>query len=155
MVQQNVCKSDFSFRGVKVCKNDSGIEERLIGWCKDSEWAVALKRFEQLCLNHAGHKGIVNSCALCRAWDVIGCLAWCEHLVNDMNDTVAGVDISKRDCGIVHHHAITNGEGDWVTVDGGCCQALCYCRRRNFSGDYVVEQNVSKCSFAFWGVKGG
>ena len=81
----------------------------------------------------------MNSCALCRAWDVIGCLAWCEYLVDDMNDTVAGVDIGKRDCGIVHHHAITNGEGDWVSVDGGCCQALSYCRRRNFSGDHVVE----------------
>ena len=97
----------------------------------------------------------MNSGALCRAWDVIGCLARREHLVDDMNDTVAGVDISKSDCGIVHHHAVTNSEGDWVAVDGGCCQALSYRRRRNFSGNHVVKQNVGKSGFAFWGIEGG
>ena len=121
VVKQDICKSDFSFRRIKVCKDDSCIEERLVGWCEDGEWPVALKRFKQLCLNHTGHKRVVNSCALCRPWDVIRCYSGCEHLVDDMDHTVAGVDIGKRDCCIVHHHAITNGEGDWVAVHGGCC----------------------------------
>ena len=97
----------------------------------------------------------MNSGALCCAWNVVGCNSGCEHLVDDMNDTVAGVNIGKRDCCIVHHHASINGEGDRVAVDSGCCQALSYRRRRNFTGNNVVEQNICKGGFAFCRVEGG
>ena len=46
VVEQDICKSDFSFRCVKVCKNDSCIDERLVCWCEDCEWSVALKGFK-------------------------------------------------------------------------------------------------------------
>ena len=96
----------------------------------------------------------MNAGALSGAWDIIWCCCWGEHLVDDVDDTVAGVDVCKRDCGVVHHHAGTNSESDGVAVDGGCLQALRHSGGRNRSSNDVVEQNISESSFSFRCIEG-
>ena len=154
MVKENVCKCSLSFRCVEVCKDNSRIDERLVCRCKDREWTVALEGWQQFCLNHTGHEGVVNPSALCSAWNVVGCCSWRQHLVDDVDNTVACVDIWKGDGCIIHHHAVADGEGDWVAVHGGCRQALSDRRGRDFPSDDVVKQDVSEGCFAFWCVEG-
>ena len=154
VVEQNVTQRRLAFWRVQVCQNNACIQERLIGWGEDRERSVALEGWQQFRLNHAGHKGVVNAGALSGAWDIVWCCGWCEHLVDNVDDTVAGVDICKRDCGVVHHHAITNSEGDWVAVDGGCLQALRDSGGRNRSSNNVVEQNIGESGFSFRSIEG-
>ena len=96
----------------------------------------------------------MNSSALCCAWNIVGCCSWCQHLVDDVDDTVACVNICKRDGCIIHHHAVADGEGDGVAVHSGCRQALSDRRGRNLPCYDVVKQDVSESCFAFRCVEG-
>ena len=60
----------------------------------------------------------MNAGALGRAWNIVGRIGGGEHFVNNVDDTVAGVDVGDGDVGTVDHHAITDGEGQGLTVDG-------------------------------------
>ena len=71
-----------------------------------------------------------------------------------MNDAVAGVDISQTDVGVVDHHAITDGEGERVAVDGGGAHAVGDVGGGNSAGHDVVEQDVREGLLAFGGVEG-
>ncbi len=62
--------------------------------------------------------------ALSGAWDVVGRVSGREDLVNHVNDTVAGVHVSEGHIGAVNHHAITDGEGQGLTVDRLGCHAV-------------------------------
>ena len=154
VVEQDVAEGCFAFWRVQICQNNARIKERLVRWGEDRERAVALEGWQQFRLNHAGHEGVVNASALSGAWNIVWCCGRGEHLVDDVDDTVAGVDICERDGGVVHHHAIANSEGDGVAVNGGCLQALGYSGGRNGSSNDVVEQDVREGCFSFRGIEG-
>ena len=124
MVEQNVRKSGLPFGCVKCGQIDASVGERLVGWCKERERPFALECFEQFCLDHSGDQRIVNACALSGAWDVVWRGGWCEHLVNDVDDSVAGGHICCSDGSSVHHHAVADCEGKWVSVHGVGRQAI-------------------------------
>ena len=117
VVEENVRERCFSFGCVKRSEVNSGVGKGLVGWSKDGERPVALKGGEQFCLDHTGHQRVVYAGALCRAWDVVGCVGGREYLVDDVDDTVTGVHVGHGDVGAVDHHAITNGEGQRLAVD--------------------------------------
>ncbi len=60
----------------------------------------------------------MNAGAFCSARDVSGGFSRGQNLVDDVNDTVAGVHVCKGDRCVVNHDAVTNGEGDRVAVNG-------------------------------------
>ena len=66
-----------------------------------------------------------------------------------MNHTVAGAHVGKRDVSVVHHHTVTDREGEWLSVDSGGRHAIRDVGGWNFSTDDVVEQNVRQGRFAF------
>ena len=120
MVEQNISKIGFAFWRVEGRQVNACIDERLIGWCEECEWPGALQCFEQFSLDHSGDKRVVNACALCCAWDILGSLRGREHLIDDVNDTVACCDIGCCDRCAVHHHGCSDSEGKWVSVDRFC-----------------------------------
>ena len=124
MVEQDVGEGRLTFWGVEVCKNNASISERLVGWCKDREWAISLQCWQQSCLDDTSDQRVVDACALSGARDVVGRRGWGQHGVDDMDDTVARVHICKGDRCIVDHHAVTDGERDWISVHGGRSQAF-------------------------------
>ena len=65
-----------------------------------------------------------------------------QHLVDDVNHTVAGVHVRKRNCCSVDHDAVTDGEGQRLPVNRRSAQAVGHCRGGNCAANNVVEQNV-------------
>ena len=124
MVEENVGQGLLAFGGIEGGKVDAGVGKGLVGGSKERERSGALERLKQFGLDHGAHQGIVNARALSRSWNVVGGVGGHQHLVDDVDDTVAGVDISQADGGVVDHHAITNGEGQRLAVHGGGTHAV-------------------------------
>ena len=120
MVKENVSERCFAFWCVEGCQVNACIGEGLICWGEDCERALTLEGCQQFCLNHSGHKRIVNAGALSGAWDVVWCERGCQHLVDHVNQTVASCYVGCGNSGSVDHDAVTDGEGKWVSVDRGC-----------------------------------
>ena len=127
VVEQDVCESGLPFRCIKCCQVDASISKGLVGWCEERERAVALEGFKQFSLDDCGHEGIVNARALSGAWDVVWRGGWRQHLVDDVDDSVAGGHICCGNGGSVHHHAVTYCEGKWVSIHGVGRQAIGDC----------------------------
>ena len=93
--------------------------------------------------------------ALRRARDVVGCVRGHQHFVNDVDDTVAGVHISDAHGGVVDHHAASNGESEWMAVDGCGGHAVGDVGSGDGAGHDVVEEDVREGFLALGGVEGG
>ena len=149
VVEQDVRKGGFAFGGVKGCEVNTRIGERLIGRGKDREWTRPLKGFQKFSLHHCRHQRVVNSRALGGSRDVVRSIAWREHLVNDMNDTVAGGNVGEGDVGVVDHDAVAHRKGKRLSVCSGGCHAVGYVGCWHLSTDDVVEQDVREGGFPF------
>ena len=154
VVEQNVGQGLLAFGGVEGRKVDASVGKGLIGGRKEGERSGALERLKQFGLDHGAHQRVVNTGALGRAWNVVGRVGGHQHLVDDVNDAVAGVHISQAHVGVVDHHAITDGESERVAVDGGGTHAVGDVGGGNSAGHNVVEQDVRESFLAFGGVKG-
>ena len=117
VVEQDVRKGGFAFRRVKGCEVDTGIREGLIGRGEDGERSGALERLEQPGLHDGAHQRVVNAGALCRSRNVVGGVGGHEHRVDDVDDTVARVDVGDGHRGVVDHHAVADGERQGLSVD--------------------------------------
>ena len=155
MVEQDVGEGLATFGGVKGSQVDTSIGERLVGGGEHGKRPSALKRFEQLCLDHSAHQRVVNPGALRCSRDVVGRCRWHQHLIDDVDDTVAGVHVGKTHVRTVDHHAVSDGEAEDVAVDSGGGHAIRDIGCRDGASHDVVEQDVGQCLPAFGGVEGG
>jgi hypothetical protein len=67
----------------------------------------------------------MDACALSGARDIVWTVSWGQNFVDDMDDTVARVDISR--CDTVASLTITlsiNCEREWLSVHGGCLSCI-------------------------------
>ena len=151
VVEEDVAQGGLAFRGVEISQVDARVGKGLVGWCEDGEGPIALQGFQQLCLNHAGHQGVVQSGALCRPWDVVWCVGRHQDLVNDVDQTVRRDDVRQHDVGVVDHHATGHGEGKRLAVGGIRGHALRDVGRGHVSADDVVQQDVAQGGLAFRG----
>ena len=113
-----------------------------------------MEGFEQFGLDHGCDQRIVNASALSSAWDVVWRGGRCQHRIDNMDDSIARVDISRGDSCTVHHDAVANCEREWLSVHGGCRHAFGHCGGWNGTRDHVVEQDVCKNGLSFRSVKG-
>ena len=155
MVEQDVGERGFSFRRVEGRKVNAGVGKGLVGRCEHREGPVALEGLKQFGLHHRGHQRRVIAGARGRAWDVVGRVRGREHLVDDVDDTVAGVDVGHRHGGVVDHHSTVDGEGERLSVDGVRGHALRDRRGGNVARHDVVEEDVREGRLPFRGVQRG
>ena len=155
VVEQDVRKGGFAFGRVKGSEVNASIGEGLVGRGEDGERSGALERLEQFGLHDGAHQRVVNTGALCGSGDVVGGVGGHEHRVDDVDDTVAGVDVGDGHGGVVDHHAVADGEREGLSVDRFRRHALRKGRGGDVAGHHVVEQNVGQGLLAFGGVKGG
>ena len=153
VVEQNVGQGLLAFEGVEGSEVDAGVGKGLVGRGEERERSGALERLQQFGLDHGAHQRVVNTGALGRAWNVVGGVGGHQHLVDDVNDAVAGVDVRQAHVGVVDHHTITDGEGERVAVDGGGTHAVRDVGGGNSAGHDVVEQDVREGFLAFGGVE--
>ena len=95
----------------------------------------------------------MNAGALCRARDVVGRVRGREHLVDDVDEPVAGDYIRHGDIGVVDHHAVAHHERQRLSVGGIGHHAIRDVGGWNFSAHNMVEQNVGKGGFALGSVE--
>ena len=153
VVEQDVRQRLLAFRRVKRSQIDASVCEGLVRRCKDREWTVALEGFKQFGLDDGGHETVVHRGALGRAWDVVGGGRRRQHLVDDVDDAVAGGHVCGGHGGAVDHHAISDGEAERVAVDGRGRHAVRDVGRRNVCANHVVEQDVRQRLLAFSRIK--
>ena len=72
-----------------------------------------------------------------------------------MDDTVAGVHISDAHGGVVDHHAVSNGESEWMAVDGCGGHAVGDVGSGDGTGHDVIEEDVREGFLTLRGVEGG
>ena len=60
----------------------------------------------------------MNFSTLSSSRNVVWCVGRCEHLVDDVNDTVTGSYISRCNVCSIDHYATVYGKRNRVTVDG-------------------------------------
>ena len=153
MVEKNVSECCFSFWVVESGEVDVRICECLVGWCKDGKRSISLKCFKQLCLYNSRNKRCVVAVALRSAWNVCRRVCRYQHLVNDVNYTVARQNISIRYRSPIDHDASIYGEGKRCTVCGDCTHAFCNGTRGDISSNDVIEQYVGKDGLSFCSIK--
>ena len=95
----------------------------------------------------------MDASALSGAWNVVWRIGWAQNLIDDVNYTVAGVDICKRNVGSVDHHTVTDGEGKRLSVDCCSAHAISHCGGGNCAAYNVVEQNIGESGFPVRGVE--
>ena len=154
VVEQDVRQRRLALRRVEGSQVDAGIREGLVGRCEDREGAVALQGGEQFGLDHRGHEAVVDAGALGGARDVVGGRGGRQHLVDDVDDAVAGGHVRGGHGGAVHHHSIAHGEAERVAVDGRRRHAVGHVGRRHVRPDDVVQQDVGQGALAFRRVEG-
>ena len=93
-------------------------------------------------MHDGAHQRVVNTGALGRSWNIVGRVGGHEHRVDDVNDTVAGVDVGGENGGTVDHHRGTHAERQRVAVDGRGRHAVRDVGRRHGTVQHVVEQDV-------------
>ena len=155
VVQEDVFQDRLSFRRVQRGKVDAGVGEGLVGWGKERERARALERFEQFGLDDRGHEAVVDARAGRRTWDVVGRVRGREHLVDDVDDAVAGGHVREGHGGVVDHHATGHREREGLAVGRVGGHAFGDVRGRHIALDDMVEEDVAQGSLAFWGVEIG
>ena len=153
MVQEDVFQDRLAFRRVQRGKVDAGVGEGLVGWGKKRERARALERFEQFGLDDRGHEAVVDARAGGRTWDVVGRVRGREHLVDDVDDAVAGGHVREGHGGVVDHHAAGHGKREGLAVGRVGGHALGHVRGRHIALDDVVEEDVAQGGLAFRGVE--
>ena len=126
VVEEDVSQFCLTLWVVETCEIDVCIDERLIGWCKDREWAITLQCLEKFCLNHAGNQRIVLFCALCSPWNVVWRIRWRENLVDDVDNPIACGYIGHCYVRTVDHDASIDSERQRLFVDSICTHALGY-----------------------------
>ena len=149
VVKQDVGERGLAFRRVERGQINAGVDEGLVRGCEDRERSSALQGFEQFSLDHTGDQRVVQARALSRAWDVVGRVRWGQHLVDDVNQSVAGDDVGEDHVGVVHHHATVDGERERLAVDGVRSHAFGDVRGRHIGADHVVKQDVGERGLAF------
>ena len=149
VIQQNVSQGGFALGRVKRSQIDASVCEGLVRRCKHRERAVALEGFEQFCLDDGSHKTVVNRGALRRARDVFGGVRRHQHLVDDVDQPVAGDDVGEDHVGVVDHHATVHGERKRLAVGGVRGHALRHVSSRHIGTDHVVEQDVGERGLSF------
>ena len=154
MRQENLRERGNTIRGVKCSQVNTGFGEGLVGGSEQREWPFALEGSQKIGLDHSSHEGIVNAGALSRAWNVVGGIRRRQHLVNDMDDAVAGGNIGRRDRGAVDHDRGPDGEGQRVSVQGRSRHAVGNVGCWNFAFDDVVSKNVREGRLAVGRVEG-
>ena len=151
--QQNVGELRLALCGVESGKVDASVGKGLVGGSKQRKRPVSLQGFEQFCLNHRSDQRVVDARALSRSWNVVGGVGWHEHLVDDVDDAVAGHHVSRRDRGAVDHHGVADGEGERVAVGGLCRHAVRHIGSRHRGSDHVSEEDITQRGHAVGGVK--
>ena len=149
MVEKDVGERGFAFGCVQCREVNACISKGLVGWGKHRERTRALKGFQEFSLNDGGYEGGVVARALSSPWNVVGCVRWHEHLVNDMDEAVAGNDVRQNDVRIVHHHAVANREGQRLSICSVGLHTIRDVGGRNLCAHNVVEKDVGECGFAF------
>ena len=140
VVEENVGKGLLAFGSVKVAQDDACFVEGLVGGSEDGEGPGPLKGRKQVGLDDGGHQRIVNAGRLGRGGDVNGRN---EHLVDDVNDAVGGLDVGQRDGGAANQHIAAAGDAelDLVSVGGGGHHAVLDGAGADLARDDVVEKN--------------
>ena len=110
MREQNFGQRFLPFHRVVRSEVDTRIGEGLIGRGKDRERPDALQGFQQLGLNNRSHKGIVNTRALRRAWNVVGMVNGHQDRVDDVDDAVAGHHVRDGNGCAVDRHGVAHAE---------------------------------------------
>ena len=108
-----------------------------------------MEGFEQFCLDDGSHKAVVNRGALGRAWNVVGGVRRHQHLVDDVDQSVAGDDVGEDHVGVVDHHATVHGERKRLAVGGVRGHALGDVGSRHIGTDDVIEQDVGERGLSF------
>ena len=85
--------------------------------------------------------------ALRRAGNVAGRVGGRQHLVNDVDEAVAGNHVRHGDVRIVDHHPVADGEGQRLTVGRIGRHAVRDVGGRHLSTHHVVKQNVGARPF--------
>ena len=155
VIEQDVGKGGFAFGRVEGSEVDTSRCKGLVGGCEQRERSGALECLEQFCLNNGTHQRGVDARALRRARDVVGRVRGHQHFVDDVDDTVAGVHVSDAHVGVVDHHAVSDGEGEWMAVDGRGGHAVGNVGSRDGAGHDVVEKDVREGFLALGSVEGG
>ena len=96
----------------------------------------------------------MDSRALCGAWNVVERIGGGQHLVDDVDDTVAGRHVGHGHGRVVDQHATVDGEREGLAVGGIRGHALGDVGGWDVGPDHVVEQDVRQCCLAFGCVKG-
>ena len=149
VVEENVGEGFFALGGVKGTQVNACVGKGLVGGSEDGEGPGSLEGGKQVGLDHGGHERAVDAGRLGRGGDVNG---WDEHLVDDMDDAVRGLDVSQRDGGATNQHiaAARDAELDLVTVGGGGHHPVLDVAGADFARHDVVEQNGGQ-RFVFLG----
>ena len=153
VVEQDVAECSLSFWGVQSGEVNACVGKGLVGWSKDGERTGALQRLKEFGLDDTSHQRIVDAGALCGSWDVIGGIAWHQHLVDDMDETVTGHHVSDGHVGVIDHDASVDGERKRLTIGGVRGQAVRDIRSGDFRRDHVVQENVGERLLALGSVK--
>ena len=153
VIEQNIGERLLAFGCVKGCEIDARIGEGLVGRCEHREGSGALKRGEQFGLNHGGNQRVVHARALGRSRYVVGGLCGHQHLVDDVDETVARDDVGHRDVCVVDHGTVPDREGKRVSVGSGCRHAVGNVGCGNASTHHVVQQNIAERCLALRCIK--
>ena len=79
---------------------------------------------------------------------------WREHLVNDVNNTVARKHIGVGDVGIVDHDRVVgHGERDVIAVERGCNQTVRDIGSFDGTAEYMVREDVNEGLIRFVSVE--
>ena len=89
-----------------------------------------------------------------RPRNIIGGIGGHQHLVNHVNDAVAGVHVGKGHACPVDLHAVPDGKGKGLSVYSLSRHAVGESGGWNIACDDVVKQNIRQSNFAFWRVQG-
>ena len=127
VVKEDISQCCFAFYRIKSGKVNACISKGLVCWRKEGKRTCSLKRFKQICLNDCCNQGIMDSSALSGSGDVIRSVRRREDLVDDMDDSVAGVHVGKRYICSVHHDSPVDCERERLAIHGGCRHAFCHC----------------------------
>ena len=153
MGKQDVGELRLAICGVESGEVDASVGKGLVGGSKQRKRPFALQGFEQFCLNHRSDQGVMDARALSRSWNVVGGVGGHEHLVDDVDDAVAGHHVSRRNRGTVDHDGIANREGEAVAVGRLCGHAVRHIGSRHRGSDHVSEEDITQRGHAVGGVK--
>ena len=154
MVQQDIGQRLLAFRRIERSQVNASVGKGLIGRSEERERSGALEGFEQFSLNDGRHEAVVDGCALSGPGQVVGRVRRGQHLVDDVDDAVAGGHVGERHVCVVDHHATGYGEREGLAVGRVGGHAFGDVGRRDVSLDDVIQQNVSQGGFALGRVEG-